>query len=63
MSRVLKDIEKLKTLVKDANSDVQRFYGKGNKSAGVRVRKAMQEVKILAQSIRNDIAKTNQKRL
>ncbi|MCH8903770.1 MAG: histone H1 [Bacteroidetes bacterium] len=59
----MKDIEKLKTLVKDANSDVQRFYGKGNKSAGVRVRKAMQEVKILAQSIRNDIAKTNQKRL
>ena len=34
--------EQLKSTIEFIGDDVERFYVKGNKSAGVRVRKAMQ---------------------
>ena len=45
----------LKDLVASAEADAQKFYEVGNAAAGTRVRKAMQEIKTLAQEIRTEI--------
>ncbi|MEM7369318.1 MAG: histone H1 [Bacteroidota bacterium] len=45
----------LKNLVAAIEEDFSKFYEKGNKAAGTRARKAMQEVKNLAQGIRKEI--------
>lgn len=46
-------------LLNEVEGDVQKFYDKGNKAAGTRVRKAMQELKTLAQNQRVDISERN----
>jgi hypothetical protein len=46
---------KLKSLIINIEDDFSKFYEKGNKAAGTRARKAMQDVKVLAQEIRKDI--------
>lgn len=43
--------EQLKTLVASVEDDVRKAAG-GNKAAGTRVRKAMQDIKNAAQSLR-----------
>lgn len=43
--------ERLKRLVDEVADDLQKASG-GNKAAGTRVRKAMQEIKSVAQEIR-----------
>ncbi len=45
----------LKALVESFEADFEKFYVKGNKSAGVRVRKAMNELKKKAQEIRLEV--------
>lgn len=50
-----KRFDELKRFVEDAEADFDKFYNKGNKAAGTRVRKAMQELKTLAQDIRVEI--------
>lgn len=35
--------------------DFEKFFVKGNKTAGTRVRRAMQELKKVSQEIRNDV--------
>ena len=45
----------LKEFVNDMERDFNQFYDKGNKAAGTRVRKAMQELKKKAQDIRVEI--------
>ena len=47
--------EQLESLVSGARDDFEAFFDKGNKAAGTRVRKAMQELKVLAQDIRVDV--------
>ena len=47
--------DKLKSMVSDLEQDFSEFYGKGNKAAGRRIRKAMQEMKGLAQEVRVDV--------
>lgn len=42
----------IKELIQQTEADVNKFFGKGNKSAAVRVRKNMQEIKNLAQELR-----------
>ena len=50
----------LVSFVEGLESDFTAFYEKGNKAAGTRVRKAMQEIKAKAQEIRLDVqAKKN----
>jgi hypothetical protein len=49
---------KIVELLNEVQEDVAKFYEKGNKAAGTRVRKAMQELKSLAQDLRVDISKT-----
>lgn len=45
----------LKDLVMSLEDDFNKFYEKGNKAAGTRVRKGMQELKNLAQEIRVEV--------
>lgn len=45
----------LVTLVQSYEDDFQKFYVKGNKAAGVRVRKGMNELKKRAQEIRVEV--------
>jgi len=47
--------EQLKQLVLSTEEDARKFYQGGNKAAGTRVRKAMQEIKNLAQEIRAEV--------
>ncbi|HKJ44313.1 MAG TPA: hypothetical protein VJ991_00675 [Balneolales bacterium] len=47
--------EDLKSLVEDMESDMDKFYNKGNKTAGTRARKSLQELKNMAQDIRVEI--------
>lgn len=35
--------------------DFEKFFVKGNRTAGTRIRKIMQEVKKLSQEVRNDV--------
>jgi hypothetical protein len=49
---------KIVELLNEVQEDVAKFYEKGNKAAGTRVRKAMQDLKTLAQDLRVDISKT-----
>jgi hypothetical protein len=46
--------DELQDAINDCQSDVTKFV-EGNNSAGTRVRKAMQEVKRLAQNIRIEV--------
>jgi len=47
--------EELKNFVLQQERDFTQFYEKGNKAAGTRVRKAMQQLKQMAQDIRDEI--------
>jgi hypothetical protein len=58
MSKVF---EAIKQKVAEAEADVTKFYG-GNNAAGSRVRKAMQELKDLAQDLRKDVLETKNTR-
>ena len=46
--------DELQDAINDCQSDVTKFV-EGNNSAGTRVRKAMQEVKRLAQNVRIEV--------
>jgi hypothetical protein len=45
----------LVALLEAAKEDVEKFFVKGNKAAGTRVRKHMQDVKALAQQMRAEV--------
>lgn len=45
----------LKAKIDEIEEDVGKFYDKGNNAAGTRIRKAMQEVKAIAQDIRKEV--------
>jgi len=45
----------LKSFVDALEDDFSKFYDKGNKAAGTRVRKAMQDIKKMAQDIRIEV--------
>ncbi|OJW69372.1 MAG: hypothetical protein BGO68_02635 [Candidatus Amoebophilus sp. 36-38] len=50
-----KPFERIMEHIKDLEDDFAKFYDKGNKTAGTRIRKGMQELKEMAQSIRLDV--------
>lgn len=53
--------ESIKQKVAEAEADVTKFDG-GNNAAGGRVRKAMQELKDLAQALRKEVLETKSAR-
>ncbi|MCG2588444.1 histone H1 [Rhodohalobacter sulfatireducens] len=48
-------IEEVQNLVAELSEDLDKFYEKGNKAAGTRARKQLQELKKLSQDIRVEI--------
>lgn len=50
----MEEYEKLKQLVDDVSEDIYKAMG-GNKAAGTRVRKSMQEIKNAAQEVRKKV--------
>ncbi len=55
----MENFNDLKVLISSIEEDAVKFYEKGNKAAGVRVRKALQDVKTMAQTIRQDVSAKN----
>ena len=51
-------LEQLITLLEETRDDHDKFFTSGNNAAGTRVRKAMQEVKTLAQELRVEVQET-----
>ncbi|MFU8813089.1 MAG: histone H1 [Balneolaceae bacterium] len=48
-------IEQMKSLIDELEPDMVKFYEKGNKAAGTRARKQLQEIKKVSQEIRLEI--------
>jgi hypothetical protein len=53
--------EQMKALLEEIQPDVEKFYDKGNKAAGTRIRKAMQNLKALAQAQRTEVSEMGKK--
>ena len=51
---MMQEYEKLRELVEQAAEDINKAVG-GNKAAGTRVRKSMQDIKEMAQTVRKKI--------
>jgi hypothetical protein len=51
----MEKFEKVKELVSAIEADATKFYDGGNAAAGTRVRKAMQDLKVLASDIRKEV--------
>ena len=51
----MEKFEKVKELIAGIEADATKFYNKNNSAAGTRVRKAMQDLKVLASDIRKEI--------
>ncbi len=45
----------IKSLLESVEKDAESFYSKGNKSAGTRLRGAMQTLKQMAQEVRTEV--------
>tara|TARA_R100000234_G_C4892160_1_gene131911 strand:- start:233 stop:406 length:174 start_codon:yes stop_codon:yes gene_type:complete len=52
----MENVNKIQEVLNDVLADVTKFSN-GNKSAGTRIRKAMQEIKTLAQDVRVEVQK------
>lgn len=50
----MQEYENLKTLINEIEEDIRKAEG-GNKAAGTRVRKQMQDIKNLAQDLRKKV--------
>jgi len=48
-------IEQVRSLISELEPDMEKFYDKGNKAAGTRARKTLQEIKKVSQEIRLEI--------
>lgn len=51
----MEKFSKVKELLASVEADAEKFYSAGNNAAGTRVRKAMQDLKVLAQEIRAEV--------
>ena len=54
MNKLNNEFDQLQDVINDCQGDITKFV-EGNNSAGTRVRKAMQTVKALAQTIRVEV--------
>lgn len=52
----MKKFLELKMLIVSAEEDARKFYEKGNKTAGVRLRKALLSSKAITQEIRKEVS-------
>ena len=54
----MEKFNEIKEIIETVSDDIEKFYQKGNKSAAVRIRKAMQNIKTLAQELRIHVQET-----
>ena len=59
----MEKFEQLKQLMLDIEKDAEKFYKLKNKTAGTRLRNAMQKAKVLAQEIRIEVLEIKSKNL
>jgi hypothetical protein len=57
----MEKFNELKNLIANLEEDATKFYEKDNKAAGVRLRKGLQDIKTIAQSLRLDVSEKNKK--
>ncbi|MXV52996.1 histone H1 [Pedobacter sp. HMF7647] len=57
----MEKFSKLKELIASVEADAEKFYNNSNNAAGTRVRKAMQDLKNLAQEIRTEVTEIKNK--
>ena len=50
----MENVSRIQEVLNNVQTDVEKF-GNGNKAAGTRIRKAMQEIKTLAQDVRTQV--------
>lgn len=55
----MEKLNELKQLIASIEADSEKFFEKGTKAAGVRVRKSLQEIKRVAQEMRIQISQEN----
>lgn len=54
----MNELDRLKYMIEELEVDMKKFYLKGNRTASIRARKILQNIKKQAQVIRMDISKT-----
>ncbi|WP_425565260.1 histone H1 [Sphingobacterium kyonggiense] len=54
-NNIMENFQKVKELVASIESDAEKFYNRANNAAGTRLRKGLQELKVLATEIRKDV--------
>jgi hypothetical protein len=55
-------LNELRELLNGLEEDFNKFYGKGNNSAGPKIRKGMQNLKLVAQDVRVNVMDTIKER-
>ncbi len=58
----MEKINEIKAMLEDMGKDLEKFYSKGQNSAGTRLRKSLNEVRKKCQEMRNDIQNIRQER-
>lgn len=56
---MLEQLEQIRQALDTIQEDATKFTEKGNKAAGTRIRKQMQEIKALAQAVRTSVSEAN----
>lgn len=59
--KIMNKFEELKNLVMSLEADFAKFYEKNNQTAGTRIRKGMQDLKMMAQNIRVEVQEIKNK--
>jgi hypothetical protein len=52
---IMNRIEQIRSMIAELEGDMNKFYEKGNKAAGTRARKQLQDLKKVSQEIRLEI--------
>jgi hypothetical protein len=55
----MQNLNQIEEILNSIKEDATKFFEKGNTAAGTRVRKAMQDIKALAQAVRVDVSEKN----
>jgi archaellum component FlaC len=58
----MEKINEIKAMLEDMGKDLEKFYSKGQNSAGTRLRKSLNEVRKKCQEMRNEIQTIRQDR-
>lgn len=57
----MEKFQKVKEIIASVEKDAENFYTKGNRSAGTRLRNALQQIKVAATDIRKEVTEIKNK--